>query len=418
MSSNGHFFTKNQHEAFRLWQEIADESVRSWLTSPFFLQTNSFFLKQTLDFYENFLHSTNELGFDTAFIRTYFKDLIDFSPFSSKNITTNIKSAQRSGFLPQVAQTPAEIIWRNDDAQLLHYKSLAKKNLKTPVLIVSSLVGKYYILDLTPGRSYVSFLLEQGFDVFIIDWTTTDRSEKLDLEDYTNRFLPEIVKQVCNISQTQKVSLLGYSMGGLLALIHTALHQEQVKNLILLTTPVDFSHAGAIKEWASEKYYEVDRVVDLFGNVSADAVSWSLQAVKPVSSLLRGVNLIQYAENKEDFAALLALEIWLHDATPLPAELFRTVIKRLYRENQLIKNQLKICEQTVDLSNVKCSILNIVGTHDQVATPESSQNLLGLIGSGDKEQLNLPFGHLTIAVGSGAKEEFWRKSAEWLESRS
>jgi polyhydroxyalkanoate synthase len=207
-------------------------------------------------------------------------------------------------------------------------------------------------------------------------------------------------------------------MGGLLALIFAALDQEKVKNLVLLATPVDFDKAHIIKKWTSAEYFEVDRILHLWGNVSAEIVSWSLQMVKPVSSRLRGVNLLQYAANREDFAALLALEIWLGDAAPLPAELFRTIIKQLYRRNLLIRNKFKAGEKRIDLGKINCPVLNVVGTHDQVAVPESSLHLLELLKSADKQTLALDYGHLTIAVGSGAKDDFWYKSVEWLAARS
>jgi polyhydroxyalkanoate synthase len=337
--------------------------------------------------------------------------------FGTECVLTNVRFAQNAGFLPKTAQTDSEIVLQNRSFRLLRYKSKNRKY-KTPVLIVSSLVGKYYILDLTAERSYVSHLLNEGFDVFIIDWTTDDASEKFGLDVYADKFLSEIVERVCELSKSKKVSLLGYSLGGILALIYSALYVNKVKNLILLTTPIDFSQKGAIRDWTSEEAFDVDRTIDWFGNISGEAVSFSMQMVKPVSSFLRGANILQFAENRKDFDALTALEIWLQDAAPFPAELFRDVIKKLYRKNLLTKNELKIGEKKVDLKKIKASVLNVVGTHDQVVTPESSEKLFGLLGKIDKTQIELDYGHLTISVGSGAKEDFWKKSAEWLKEKS
>ncbi len=409
-------FLQYQREAFRQWQETADEFGRQWLTSPVFLEYNSFLTKQNLDLYEFWLNYWSSVGFDKTAFHEAFKKFIAVSQTASKSLSANIELAQTAGFLPRTAQTPSEIVLENEHFRLLRYKS--EKTNKTPILLVSSLVGKYYILDLTFGRSYVAFLLENGFDVFIVDWTTNDQSAKLSVEDYICRFLSQIVEKTCEISRANKISLLGYSLGGLLSLIFTALNGERVKNLLLLTTPVDFDEAAVLKKWTSEKYFDIDRVVNLFGNVSAATVSQSLQMVKPVSSFWRGFNLLQYADRREDFAALLALEIWLNDGAPFPAELFRTVIKELYRKNLLIKNKLKVGGQKVVLSKIKCPVLNVVGAHDQVAVPESSQKLLGLLGSVDKQTLALDYGHLTIVAGSGAQEDFWRRSVEWFAPRS
>lgn len=409
--------SKSQHEAFRLWQESWDTAIRSWMTSPFVMNFNSFWFRQSFDFYELWLENFRKFGFDADALHNVFKSNLKLLSLGTQGFMANVSFAQNAGILPKTAQTPAETVLQTDDFRLLRYSSENRK-FATPILIVSSLVGKYYILDLTPERSYVSHLLNEGFDVFIIDWTTTEKSESKGLNEYVCNHLAKIVEKVCQVSESENVSLLGYSMGGILALIYSALHPETVKNLMLLTTPIDFSKQNTISKWTSEKYFDVDRITDLFGNISGEAVSWSMQMVKPMSSFSRGVNTLQYIDNKEDFAALMALEIWLHDSTPLPAKLFKDIIKKLYRQNLLAKNELKIGGKRIDLAKITASVLNIIGTHDQVATPESSEKLLELLGNVDKTQLMLDYGHLTIAVGSGAKEDFWQKSAEWLRNKS
>lgn len=410
-------FSKSRNEAFRIRQESFDAAIRGWMTSPFFLGFNSFWMRQSFDFYENWLKSAESFGFDAEALHKSFRTNLKMLSFGTQCVLTNIRFAQSAGILPKTAQTPAEIVLQNQSFRLLRYNSENRKY-KTPVLIVSSLVGKYYILDLTAERSYVSHLLDEGFDVFIIDWTTDERSEKFGLDVYADKFLNEIVEQVCKVSESKKVSLLGYSLGGILALIYSALYAKKVENLILLTTPIDFSQDGAIRDWTSEKAFDVDRTVDLFGNISGETVSFSMQMVKPMSSFLRGANILQFAENKKDYDALMALEIWLQDSAPFPAELFRDVIKKLYRKNLLAKNELRIGGKKVDLKKIKASVLSVIGSHDQVVTPESSEKFLGLLGKIDKMQIELDYGHLTISVGSGAKEDFWKQSAEWLKEKS
>jgi polyhydroxyalkanoate synthase len=409
--------SKGQHEALRLWQEACDRLIRGWMTSPAVMGFNAFWFRQSLDFYEYWLESGRQAGFDADAMHNAFRANLKLFSIGTNGLMANVRLAQTAGILPKTAPTSAEIIWQTDDFRLLRYKS-ANRTFAVPLLIVSSLVGKYYILDLTSKRSYVAHLLDAGFDVFIIDWTTNEKSEGKGLNDYVCAYLAQIIEKVAAVSKGKQVSLLGYSMGGILALIYAALNPDAVKNLILLTTPVDFSGESTIGDWTSEKYFDVDRVTDLFGNISGEAVSWSMQMVKPASSLSRGINTLQYADNREDFDALMALEIWLHDPAPLPAKLFKDVIKKLYRNNLLAKNELMIGKRRVDLSNINSPVLNIIGTHDQVATPETSEKLSELLGNIDKAKLALDYGHLTIAVGSGAKEDLWQKSVEWLERRS
>jgi polyhydroxyalkanoate synthase len=418
LDSHINSFFRFQHAVLHRWQTFGDEASRQITTLPVFLEATGFWFNQFLNTSEFYFKSLQKFGFTPDAIQKFWQDLNDASPLSGKNVSKQIRRMEKAGMLPPVAQTPAEVVFSKNGMRLLRYRSQTPKKFAVPVLIVSSLVGKYYILDLTPGRSYVSFLLEKGFDVFIIDWgTTAENCKNLDLEDYIEGFLPEAVEATVKAAGSEKLSLLGYSMGGLLALIYTALAGEKVKNLMLLAAPVDMEKVETIKCWTDEKYFDVDRYVDLFGYVSADTVSAGFQMVKQASSAFRGLNLFFYGDDAEDFQSLLAMEMWLQDAAPLPGKLYRTMIRKFFRENQLVKTKLEVGGQKVDLMNVTCPVLTVAGEQDLVAPPESASALLDLIKSEDKEHLVLPYGHLTIAIGSGAREDFWRQSAEWFEAK-
>jgi polyhydroxyalkanoate synthase len=231
-------------------------------------------------------------------------------------------------------------------------------------------------------------------------------------------YIPNIVREVLKHSKAAQLSLLGYSMGGILSLIYTALDGRRVKNLVPLATPVDFKKAGALGAWTDARYFDVDRFVDTFGNVPAEMIHCSFRMLKPASNLTRPINLLQHVDDIEELKVLLALERWLIDSAPIPGEFYRQLVKALYQRNLLAQDALKIDGRTVKLSNISCSMLNVIGAHDQTVPPDSSRPLLNLISSLDKENLLLPYGHATLSIGSGAREDFWSKSSEWLKKRS
>jgi polyhydroxyalkanoate synthase len=144
----------------------------------------------------------------------------------------------------------------------------------------------------------------------------------------------------------------------------------------------------------------------------------SFRMLKPASNLTRSINLLQHVDETEELKALLALERWLIDGAPIPGEFYRQLVKALYQENLLAQDALKLGGRTVKLSNISCSVLNVIGAHDQTVPPDSSRPLLNLISSRDKEEMLLPYGHATLSIGSGAREDFWSKSADWLKKRS
>jgi class III poly(R)-hydroxyalkanoic acid synthase PhaC subunit len=182
-----------------------------------------------------------------------------------------------------VGQTAKRVVWARNQMQLFRYDARAAVQHPVPLLLVHSLVSRPYILDLIPGNSFVEFLLDQGFDVYLTDWgVPTAADASLALEDYVLDFLPTMVEAVRTASGAAQVSLLGYCMGGLLTLLYAATHPgSPVRNLLSLATPVDFDQLGLQGIWARQ--LDVDRLVAHYGNIPAAVVQRSFQLLKPAS---------------------------------------------------------------------------------------------------------------------------------------
>ena len=110
--------------------------------------------------------------------------------------------------------------------------------------------------------------------------------------------------------------------------------------------------------------------------------------------------------------------MWINDSVPIPGEFYRRFVKDFYQDNLLVKGELRIGARTVDLSRVRCPVLNCIGTKDQNVPPASSTALKHLISSTDQEELLLPYGHIMLSVSARAEKDLWAKSAAWLGKRS
>src|SRR5437868_2402044 len=168
----------------------------------------------------------------------------------------------------QKGATPFEVTYAEDRLKVMRYISDEKKQYGPPLLLVFALVNRSYILDLLPGKSVVQQFLKRGFDVYMIDWGTPTEGDKiLRGEDYINRYLHNVIQHICHDAGVEQISLMGYCMGGTLSAMYTALHEEMVRNLILMTAPIDFtSEDNLLSVWANPKYFDVDQIVDTFGN--------------------------------------------------------------------------------------------------------------------------------------------------------
>ena len=147
------------------------------------------------------------------------------------------------GARADTGQTPKEIIWTKNKAKLYHYEPTVEKKYPVPILLVYALINRPYVLDLMPGNSLVEYLVNHGFDVFMLDWGIPgDEDSNLTFENYVLDYMPRAVKKVLRTAHAEEFTLLGYCMGGTMAAMYTALFPgKPLRNLILMTAPIDFT---------------------------------------------------------------------------------------------------------------------------------------------------------------------------------
>src|SRR6201993_3995626 len=145
-----------------------------------------------------------------------------------------------------IAQTPKQLIWTLNKAKLYRYIPVlpAEKRHPVPLLLVFALMNRPYILDLRPGHSFVEYMVNQGYDLYLLDWGAPGPEDKnLKFDDYTMDYMPRAIRKLKAISGSQEFSLLGWCIGAILTSIYSALRPDDgLRNLILLTAPIDFSN--------------------------------------------------------------------------------------------------------------------------------------------------------------------------------
>lgn len=320
----------------------------------------------------------------------------------------------------RVGCTPSETVFRVDKLRLLRYMGETEPTYSTPLLVVFALVNRPYILDLRPGKSVVSHFLKRGFDTYNLDWgVPSDGDRFLDMEDYIEGYLDQVVDEVREQTGSEKINLLGYCMGGSMSAMYTALHQDKIKNLILMAAPVDWSNKNfLLAKWTDENVFDVDKLIEVYGNAPAELLQGSFLLLKPVSTLVE--KYFTFYENLDDEKFLedfFAMETWLNDNIPVAGQMFRQFVKYCMQQNLLIQGKLRIGRRKVNLRDITCPILNLTATQDHLVPAELSIPFNEAVGSEDKQGINFPAGHIGLAVGSRANRELWPKACDWLASR-
>ena len=326
------------------------------------------------------------------------------------------------GARAETGQTPKEVIWTRNKAKLYHYEPATEKKHPVPVLLIYALVNRSYILDLTPGNSFVEHLLSEGFDVYMLDWGIPGKEDKdMSFENYVLDYMPRAVKKVLRNSGSEELSMFGYCMGGTLSVMYASLFPEGLKNLLLLATPVDFTpeDVGLYGTWFSEKYQDPDLVVETFGNVPAPLAYTGTSMLRPITNYV-GAHVSMWDLIKQDklSGSYRAMNKWANDPVPVTGAVFKQWIEDFYQGNKLVKGEVRLRGRQVDLSNIKCPVLNLAGKKDHLCFLSQAEATMDLIGSEDKEMVALDAGHVGLVMGSGARKGLWPQTTNWLEARS
>jgi len=324
-----------------------------------------------------------------------------------------------------IAQTPKELVWTLNKAKLYRYIPVVQKEERhrIPLLLVFALMNRPYILDLRPGHSFVEFLVGRGYDVFLLDWGVPGPADKhLKFDDYALDYIPRAIRKVKAISGSEEFSMLGWCIGAILTTIYASmLPNDGLRNLILLTAPLDFGNKQDITfaRWTDEKYFDVEKVLAAFGNMPGEMIDYGAKALKPVENYIGNyVKLWDNLDNPQIVEAWHAMNTWVTDNIPLAGGAFRQLIVDLYQNNRLMMGEMVVRGQRVDLGQLRANLLTVIAEGDHITPPCQSEAILSKVASRDKEIFHVPGGHIGIMAGSGAHKRTWPHIDGWLGARS
>lgn len=325
----------------------------------------------------------------------------------------------------EVGQTPSEVISEIGKVKIIHYIPFKKRIYPIPVLIITPILSKPYILDLYPGLSFIEYLVKQGLDIYLMDFGAPDDNDKsLGLEDYIFNYIPSAVESVLEATSSNSLSLLGYCLGGVFTLLYaTLVDNNPIKNIVLVASPVDFSKLGL--HYHFWKNVDADQLVNMFGNIPPELIIISFNLIADIKNpsryLKKSLNFFQGIRNREYMKRELLISKWLIESPPFPAKAFKQLIKEFFYQNSLIKMEFQIRGKLADLSKIKCPILILSHKADVVSPPESAKVLLGVISSQNKKFIEISggdTGHIDIIIGDEGIKFTWPSIASWLRHNS
>lgn len=321
---------------------------------------------------------------------------------------------------PRVAPTPRDVVHTDGKARLYKFRAEADAPARThaPVLIIPSMINRWYVVDLREGASLVRAVSTRApWDTFCLDWGIPEDEDRYLEWDDVVRKLGRAVSAVRRITGAPKVTLLGYCMGATLTAIHTALEPHTAAALVNLLGPIDFSHAGRLGTMVDARWFDAD-AISAAGNVSAPQMQSGFVSLAPTTSVSKWVGFADRGHDPRSRESFLALETWASDNIPFPAAAYRRYITELYQQNLLAKGEHRVAGRRVDLSNITCPVMSIVAERDAICPPKAAEALLDLCGAQEKQLLSVPGGHVGAVVGSRAEKDLFPRLVSWLEAHT
>ena len=334
----------------------------------------------------------------------------------------------------QLAPTPRDTVLRDGSARLYRFRrpvgATASDDAagaegrpvarirapKLPLLLVPSMINRWYVLDLRPGVSVARSMVDHGIDTWCLDWgIPEDEDRYLTWDEVVDR-LHRMVRRVQRETGAPKVGVLGYCMGATLSGIYTALEPDRVAALINLAGPFDFSESGDLGHMVNPRWFDVDAIADA-GNVHPVQMQSGFVALRPTLQVAKWVGYADRMHDPKSRVAFEALERWAGDNIPFPATAYRTYIRELYQNNALVKGEHRVRGRRVDLGDIRCPVLSVTAQRDNICPLGAARGLNDHVGSEDVDLMVVPGGHVGAVIGSKAPKKLYPAIAEWLTHR-
>jgi polyhydroxyalkanoate synthase subunit PhaC len=319
-----------------------------------------------------------------------------------------------------VGITPREPIWHKNKATLYRYTRTTPPTHRTPVLLILPLINRAYILDLRPGNSFVEHLLGEGFDVFLLDWGVPgDEDRALDINTLLTRYLPRAARKASVAADCAPLTILGYCIGGTLSACYAALYPDEpakVKNLVLFTTPIDFADAGKFGVMTARGVFPIEQLTSTLPLVPGQLPDMGARLLNPLPTTMGTYVRLwdQLGDANFDLAGWQAMFRWVNEGVAFPSAAYRQWITDFYQDNKLARGCLVIDGRPVSLERIRCSVLNVAASGDQIAPRPTTRAIMHLTGSSDVEEIVIRGGHVGIVVGRVARTALWPRVTDWL----
>jgi len=315
-----------------------------------------------------------------------------------------------------IAATPGKVVYRSRLFELIQYTPSTETVMETPLVIFPPWINRFYILDLSPKKSFVKWTVDQGISTFMVSWKSADASmADVTWDDYIAAQI-EAIDVVNARLKTPAVHTIGYCVAGTtlaatLAILARRGEADKVRSATFFTAQVDFEKAGDLKNFVTDEQLATMQSLGTDGYIDGRYLAATFNLLRS-NDLIWGYVLRNYLLG-EDYHAFDLLH-WNGDSTNLPVLWHQSYLKDLYRDNRLVvPDSLSACGTPIDLTQITTPCFIQAGREDHIAPPESVWRLTRHLVHAPYTFLLAGSGHIAGVVNppSSGKYQYWTNAA-------
>jgi polyhydroxyalkanoate synthase subunit PhaC len=287
-----------------------------------------------------------------------------------------------------LAVTPGKVVYRNRLIELIQYTPQTEQVHQVPLLFLPPWINKYYILDMQPKNSFVRWLVEQGFTVFVVSWKNPDSSmEEITFEDYMREGPLAAAAVAQEITGSPTVNPVGYCIGGtLLALTLAYLaakgrRQDPFGTATFMVSLQDFAQVGESSLFMGESS------IDFIEQQMMERGYLDSREMSAMFNLLRSNDLI-WANVVNNYLLgnpppAFDLLYWNSDGTRMARAAHSWYLRNTYVENNLVKpGHVTIMGEPIDLGRIEQDIYAVGAEKDHIVPWYAAWRITQLTGDG------------------------------------
>lgn len=331
-----------------------------------------------------------------------------------------------------IASAEGEVVYRNHMMEVIQYTPTTEKVRETPIVLFPPWINKFYILDLKPENSFIRWVVDQGYTLFVVSWINPDESYKdVGLETYIEDGYLRAISEVKSICDVEKVNAIGYCIAGTTLSLTLSLMKKRgdksVKSATFFTTLTDFADQGEFTPFLQDDFIDgIEAEIDETGILKSFIMARTFSFLRS-NDLVYGPAIKSYMMGETPPA--FDLLYWNGDGANLPGKMAMQYLRGLCQDNQFAEGKFELMGETLSLRDVDVPLCSIACETDHIAAWKDCYRGVQSMGGKSRHFILSESGHIAGIVNPPSKKKYghythddlslspdeWRSEAEYTE---